>query len=438
MILAQQSLSPGREQLMAWLTWDTKAGCALHDFHNGYKKGMAAYLEDRAFMVSLFGCVESLRDCCTSLVMGLPDWLPTVITWEDWDLPEDQQRALWLLLGVKQETLDALLSLQLRFSGGRLRVATGMRDQADSVAMILTVLTILLQFPAWTDSRWASMGRTSRRMLGAFLVGLPQLVDFLQHRKRISEYHIKAYVQNVSDKHKRCFVIGAVASQLSDAVLYVIMQDNRLPLRLGVVDEAIRDKVKWACELSTDVWALLAAVCSSSGESLRAECIDVALTSVGYMEMRLREARRLPWTLLGPEKERKLEELKASPKPQETVSGKIWELLQHSIFDGVVLSGLKCLEDAPWSTAAVEAGHASTTMMLRYHSYDDKCLRARSTMSQARVFFGVNSDVKKIKKLRARLQNLRSKRPGRLTGRHVYISWYVKQYISLTNCFYCI
>ncbi len=123
--------------------------------------------------------------------------------------------------------------------------------------------------------------------------------------------------------------------------------------------------------IDTRLWALFADSCGSTVESLRSECIAVSVTSVGYMEMRLRSARVLPWSLLGPDKEEKLESLKRDDKPSDIVSGKIWELVRMEVFDVVCLAGLRLLEDAPWATAAVEEWHASTAMLVRQHFYDD-------------------------------------------------------------------
>lgn len=335
-------------------------------------------------MCSLFGCVEALRESSIALVLGLTRWLPTVVEWEDWQLPQGEQRLLWSTFGVSGELLDALLELQLRFADGRLRVATAMKNRDDCAQMIMVALTSLWRFRAWTDSRWASMGPTSHRMVLAFLAGMDDLIAFLQHNKMISEYYINAYVANNSGKHRRCFIVGAVASHLADAALHAILQDNRAPLRLPAIDNAMNDKVNWAVGISTSVWAVLADICNATIDDLRSECISVTLASLGFIEMRLREARRLPWGLVGPNMGETLQNLKRGEKPTERTAAKIWQLLHMDIFDGVCESGVKLLGEAPWSSAMVEEGHASATMMLRHHQYDDQALRLRSTMMQAR------------------------------------------------------
>ena len=93
LILGQttQHMSEGQAWLQEQLTWVTSSGCTMHDFHNGYKRGMAAYLNDKAFMAGLYGGVESLRDSMSSITSGVSSWLPTVVRFVDWDMPKDEQ-----------------------------------------------------------------------------------------------------------------------------------------------------------------------------------------------------------------------------------------------------------------------------------------------------------------------------------------------------------
>ncbi len=207
---------------------------------------------------------------------------------------------MWSMLGADGELLEALVMLQLRFSDGRLRIAECMLAREDSAQLAIAVLTTVWQFRSWTDSRRASMGRTSRRVISALLTGVESLIAFLGMNLQISEYYIQVFVANIMPKHRRAVTVGAVASKLSDACIYAIMRDNRLPSRLPDIDKEIKAQIKWVTNIDTRLWKLFADNCESTVESLRSECITVSATSVGYMELRIRGARVLPWSLLGP------------------------------------------------------------------------------------------------------------------------------------------
>jgi hypothetical protein len=415
-----QNMSPGEAWLLDQMTWTTSAGCSLHDVHNAYKRSMQPYLEDKPFMTALYGSVEALRDSYSSICKGINEWIPRVVQFEDWELTEQEQYQLWLIFGLPHTVVEVLVDLQLHFSEGRLKVAKKWEHVDSSAQFIRTCLVSVFEFREWTDSRWISMGRSSRRMAASLLLGLESLVQTLRHLHMISEYYIKAFTK-LTDRHRRAFVVGGVGSHLSDAALAELLEDNRLPLRLPCIDDEIKMELEWVMSLKPVHWRVLSEVCQAPGSSVQSECIMVALISASFTEMRLREARRLPWSLIGGDVAHKLQEVKQQPKPTGIVPGKIWELLQLGIYDHVVQAGIGLLSHAPWAAAAVEEGHVATTMMLRQHSYGDRTLRSRATLSQARPLFRSRRVLDKIEKVRCRLHRLRKKRPGRVRGRHMLI-----------------
>jgi hypothetical protein len=268
------AMSSGRKWLVDQLTWTTSAGCSLHDFHNGYKKGMEEYVSDKACMVAMFGIFAALRDSYTALVRGIGDWLPRVVIYEDWDMHPQDQYELWTSLGLKPQLIETLLTLQMRFSGGRLRVARAMEHVPQSASLMIACLVSIWEFQEWTDSRWVSMGSSSRRMVASLLCGIDSLVATLRRFNRISEYYIKAYT-NITDRHRRAFVVGALSSHLSDAVLCQVLADNRVPLNLPTIDDELLMESEWIMHIKPSVWCVLAETCNSSMDSLRSECIRV-------------------------------------------------------------------------------------------------------------------------------------------------------------------
>ena len=231
-------MSLGRKWLVDQLTWTTSAGCSLHDFHNGYKKGMEEYVSDKACMAAMFGIFAALRDSYTALVRGIGDWLSRVVIYEDRDMHPQDQYELWTSLGLKPQLIETLLTLQMRFSAGRLRVARAMEHVPQSASLMIVCLVSIWEFQEWTDSRWVSMGSSSRRMVASLLCGIDSLVATLRRFNRISEYYIKAYT-NITDRHRRAFVVGALSSHLSDAVVRQVLADNRVPLNLPTIDDEL-------------------------------------------------------------------------------------------------------------------------------------------------------------------------------------------------------
>ena len=61
---------------------------------------------------------------------GIGVWLPGVVLFEDWELPKQDQYELWVMLGLLPVLIESLLLLQLRWSGGRLKVSNAITTMA--------------------------------------------------------------------------------------------------------------------------------------------------------------------------------------------------------------------------------------------------------------------------------------------------------------------
>ena len=118
-------------------------------------------------MASVFGCQEFCY-------------------FDDWELPKQDQYELWVMLGLLPVLIDSLLLLQLRWSGGRLKVSKAMEEQATNAQAITTALVSIWEFREWTDSCWLTMGFCSRRMVASTLTCLDNLVTMLRGTKYIS------------------------------------------------------------------------------------------------------------------------------------------------------------------------------------------------------------------------------------------------------------
>lgn len=158
------NLPPGITWLIDQLTWRTNAGFSLHDCHDGFKIANQAYLKDKKFTSANFGIFASLRDSYDAFVTGIATWLPRVVLFEDWDMPQQDQYELWALLGLKPQLIESLLVLQLRCPDGRLRLAKACADDTGGAGLVATCLVAIGEFRAWPDSTWISIASSSRTM----------------------------------------------------------------------------------------------------------------------------------------------------------------------------------------------------------------------------------------------------------------------------------
>ena len=76
-----------------------------------------------------------------------------------------------------------------------------------------------------------------------------------------STFFIGGIVDNMSSQVKRMLCLAAVASRVPDAVLEVVMEDDRIPKRLDEIDNEISLEMKYIMALPDFVWMELGAIC---------------------------------------------------------------------------------------------------------------------------------------------------------------------------------
>ena len=149
----------------------------------------------------------------------------------------------------------------------------------------------------FSDGRLIAMGKSSRCLLLSIALGLPSL---LAHMKAAgeSQYYIGGFEKHCTSQVKMLTSLVATCSGVSDSVLQLIMKDDRLPLLLPEIDEAIQRALQKVCDISPSVWAFLGKVTEVAPSKLRSDAMTAAVTSAGYMLERIRAARCGAWALL--------------------------------------------------------------------------------------------------------------------------------------------
>jgi hypothetical protein len=122
-------------------------------------------------------CIESLLNWFSLLLKYVRAWLHEVVEYED--QPWFPHRALWTLLAVGTNIAEISEDLQLRYEGGKLKVAQQWRGNADTYDSIELVLTHIWALRKYSDSRWLSMGPSTRGLLAAQICGTREFVEWL-------------------------------------------------------------------------------------------------------------------------------------------------------------------------------------------------------------------------------------------------------------------
>ena len=157
--------TPG--QVMAEASdWCVGVGCCLHDGQNALKWATRQHLpSDAADVSDLHIVVEAVRNSFADLMAFLGRHITANLGFDDTPFEESSVREFWLCLGVRGDYLDILCSLNLWWSGTELLVHSSWRDDPQLYEQVSKCILYLFQFRAFSDSRWATMGPSSRSQL---------------------------------------------------------------------------------------------------------------------------------------------------------------------------------------------------------------------------------------------------------------------------------
>ena len=142
------------------------------------------------------------------------------------------------MLGVDASWLDELATLNLRWHDGWLLCAVGVQDRASLLEDVLAAVIFVLQFVKATESRWVTIGKASRALTGAIVLGLDHLVQAARQKPRHSNYYLAGY-DRLTPQLRHLVAIAAMASHVPDGILHELLEDDRLAQRSTHLEDSL-------------------------------------------------------------------------------------------------------------------------------------------------------------------------------------------------------
>ena len=407
------------------LQWSVSSGCALHDCHNALKWSMASHFMDPEHIKDLYCVVGSMMKAFTFVHDHLYEWMVQHVEFVADDELADQEllREMWLALKVNEDLVPALVRMRLRWSGGNLQVAASQRDVPGVFGDISAALLSLWKFTLFTESRWMSVGKSSRAVVCALFTGFHDLMAMIRRLPHVSDTGLSAF-DKMGGRIKECYVLTAMVAHVPEGFLAALMEDSRLPLRIAELEAVLDEDMQYVANVKPEVWEMIGSVCDWPGARLRSSVMYAAHKAIAFIHDRaLSAAKELPWSLIVGNMNENLDRLAAGPCPDEPVAAKIWRLLGRSFPRSHIIRGLELLQDCPWGTATVEQQHASGTVMRKYHAemgQDMLCVRA--FLHTVRCLLpGVTPVERRLAMLERQEIRLSRCTPSKITGRHLYL-----------------
>jgi hypothetical protein len=412
------------------LDWVVGTPCANHDCQNALKWSLKAVLdeEDTAQVVhALHIAIASVRNGFDLLHAHLGAFVgETLDFWEgDQETPEDTSYQFWLCLGVDAEIAQILAGLNLFWSGDKLRVARRCREDPMLLEKITHCILHVCRFKQFTDSRWITVGDSSRSLLAAMCLGLGGWVRYTRKDPRASDFYLHGFTHLQPRVLLYC-AVGALASPVCDAVLMELLDDDRLAKRAGEIMEIMGNEIQWlAGGINNHTWVRLASVVGACPPARLRHITVVAACTIGaFLHKRLFSAAlSLPWRLASGDILANLDRLASEEQPVEPTAAKIHRLLRLGYNRHALALGVERMADARWTTTVQEQGHGSGAAMRKAHStYSQETIAVRAMLHMVRPLFQEPSLNPKLAQAERKIARLGQKSPNKVSARQAFFS----------------
>lgn len=408
------------------LVWQVECGCAMHDTHNAVKWALPElFFQDKELLKDLYIIVSSMRNTFGYFHDCIHQWVAVHLQYvEDEQLPPTEAlQELWVAMRVDEELADELVGLRLSWSGGRLRIAASQVDRAD-IGTIASALLSLWRFSFFVDSRWLSVGKSSRSVVCALLTGFDDMMKTVRALPECNDSGISGY-DRMTLKAKQSFVKVSMATHVPEAFLSSLLEDSRVPLRVAELEATLDEEMQYLGGVDPVVWEWLGAVCDMSGEELQSQVLAAAHRSIAFVYDRaLSAAKSYPWSLAAGNVHANLNTLAAEPScPEDPTTGKIWQLLHRGFPRAQLVRAVELIGDCPWGTATVEQQHASGTLMRKYHpELGQETMTARAFLHTVRCLLPFVSPIeRKMAMIERAMTRLSRCRPRKIHGRQLFV-----------------
>eukprot|EP00971_Amphidinium_carterae_P328691 6460686-Amphidinium_carterae.6 len=354
----------------ACLELHSAVGCSCHDGHNALKWSQLQEFEDPALLRGIHVSMTALRSGFMKSFAVLEDWLLlTLSPVGDEGLPSDAElRGLWCSLSVSAELLEPLLSMKLLWRDGRLLIREACMDESGWAEKVSHVLMSLWTIPAWTASRWLTVGSSARGFVAASLLGFEHMFKHLRSINVASDYDMHGYDQ-LDEKGRRMMASTALVSFVSESFLGGVLADSRVALNATAMQQDAIDEVQYLECLDMFAWVAIAGTVPMEATELRHIVLKGSLVSLGYLQERVFNVTGgYPWCLVRGDVESNVRALLLEEDaPDEQVAAALWACGRAGMSVSKLTEVVVLLGQASFSSHLAEKLHASAATIRKFH-----------------------------------------------------------------------
>ena len=355
--------------------------------------------------------LESLRNSAPLLFSTLPNHLASrCVARSQPRMSETECRQLWSVLGMSATMLDVVVEVDPWYDATLLHVNPLVFEDAaeDPFRKCSECVMYLLEWRRFTEARFLSMGLASSGLLTSLAVSLTAMVADALALPGVST-NLNGF-SRLKEQQQVLMLILIVVHQLLNEWFALIMSDDRLLRARQDVLQTEEDELQLIRSWRPQIWSALASLIKVPYDSavLRSQALHAVHLAAAYAHEKIfMVMEQYPWRLgLSTETDSLEELLLQSEEPLD-----LWRMLKAGVPPAELISVAEFLQQASWSSLAVEQAHGSSATVRRYHLQLtlDHHLN-RSFLHQARLLFTPTYTQLQEEALRKKLDRLGGRR----------------------------
>ena len=320
--------------LAPYRRWAVVLGCCHHDLHNGLKWGLANLTAESQTLTDLHVAIESLRDSLARIHNALSCFLIQHVSFAAplATREKDMFQMFWLALDLESSIVDILVAWEVRWCAHtcKLLVSSDLEQQFSEEGWDQLAATVahVLKFSVFSESRWLSIGVSSRQFLAALAVGLDSLVAVAKTMPHVSQFSFAGW-SHMSGNVKKLACVSAFVGHVADTPLSELMRDDRLAKQWTLIRDMMHEEIALLESYDTAMWDYVVSLVDVKTQmDLRSDVLTASMVCLAYVDQKMFSIfRKYPFCLFSGSLEANFDALCALVEPpKERVASQIWHL----------------------------------------------------------------------------------------------------------------
>ena len=272
-------------------------GCCAHDMSNALRWGLSRYAKDGALKDVFLFC-EMLRDAFKYIHVIMISWLPLQIAFDRIDIDDELEAFVWRSVGVDADYIDEMVKVAPLWRNGSLHCRKSLELCDDAVGLVAHMFSYIMRFRKFTETRWLTIGTSSRAVLRASVVGLRNLLQHASDDKNVSQYHIHHH-RRFNHDVGLYIASAALASFPAETFLAAIIRDDRLAKNIDALEREFLDELELLERMPLWSWARIAdSFENMTAHDLRSATLHISHVTAAYVYRKsFKPAKTWPWRL---------------------------------------------------------------------------------------------------------------------------------------------